>query len=417
MTPNHARILSSPSRTTGLGLLLLIGALLAFTAPATAWPLDPGAPPGPMVGGRVRDLVTLRPISGAEVSGAGRTVRTDDRGRFELHVPPGEHDLTARAAGHTAATAVGQAVSALPVRVDFELPPIQADHAAMAAAAVRVRSGGARAAVTADEPSGGAVQVVSAQAVVDVPATIRVLMPDGEIVEMDTDEYLKGVVPAEMGYVFARALEALKAQAIASRTYAARTCLPDSAGDPDVCEPGLDANVDTTTRTQVWRPTHYEVSDAAVVATHGQVVRYGGELVPALFFARARLRTLSSEDSPCCGGAVWPFLRSVASPDPFAARRGHGAGMSQEGAATLADWGADADEIVTYYYTSTTVDPPQPTPSATAATTSASIAGADGSAAAAGAAEGLGAAARAGDTTGSATRAISAARAGSATRG
>jgi hypothetical protein len=191
-------------------------------------------------------------------------------------------------------------------------------------------------------------------------------MPDGEIVEMETDEYLKGVVPAEMGYVFERSAEALRAQAVASRTYAAQTCLRETAGDPDVCERELDANVDTTTRTQVWRPVHYEVSDAAVDATHGQVVRHGGQLIPALFFARARLRTLDSEDSACCGGRSWPFLRSVSSPDPFAARRGHGAGMSQEGAATLADWGATADEIVAHYYTGTSVDPPEPTPAAEA---------------------------------------------------
>ncbi len=183
-------------------------------------------------------------------------------------------------------------------------------------------------------------------------------MPDGQIVAMDTDEYLKGVVPAEMGYIFRRSLEALKAQAIASRTYAASGCLSDSAGDPSRCEPGLDANVDTTTRTQVWRPAHYDVSDEAVVATHGQVARDGEALIRALFFARTALRTLNSEDSPCCGGYSTPYLRSVSSPDAFRERWGHGAGLSQEGAAVLAAWGATAEEIVEHYYSGARLGPP-----------------------------------------------------------
>ncbi len=180
-------------------------------------------------------------------------------------------------------------------------------------------------------------------------------MPDAEIVEMEMDEYVKGVVPAEMGFLGRRALEALKAQAIASRTYAATSCLPESAGDPERCEPGLDANVDTTTRTQVWRPLHYDLSDAAVEATLGLAVTDGQALIQALFFAHTRGRTLDSEASPCCGGRIIPYLRAVSSPDAFGERRGHGAGMSQEGAAVFADWGATAEEILAHYYGGTRV--------------------------------------------------------------
>jgi len=269
------------------------------------------------------------------------------------------YDIEARAPGYSRVTIVGVRVTRRPRRIDFELPPRRVADADLSNAAERVRAKAVGEAPAGRPPewTEGVGPVVTIQGVTEVPRTIRVLMPDGEIVEMDTDEYLKGVVPSEMGYVFRRAFDALKAQAIASRTYAARTCLPETAGDPKRCERGLDANVDTTTRTQVWRPVHYEVSDAAVEETHGQVARHEGQLIPALFFARTTLRTLDSEDSSCCGGRAWPFLRSVSSPEAFSRRWGHGAGMSQEGAATFADWGADAVEIIGHYYTGVTVNP------------------------------------------------------------
>ncbi|MFQ5460480.1 MAG: N-acetylmuramoyl-L-alanine amidase, partial [Anaerolineae bacterium] len=155
-----------------------------------------------------------------------------------------------------------------------------------------------------------------------------------------------------------RARAALQAQAIAARTYASRGCLPASAGDPARCEPGLDANVDTTTRTQVWRPVHYDVSDLAVLATHGQAVFQSQRLIPSLYFARTFERTLSSAEGGCCGGRAWSFLVAVSSPDPFRRRLGHGTGMSQEGAATFAAWGATPREILEHYYSGVTVPPP-----------------------------------------------------------
>jgi peptidoglycan hydrolase-like amidase len=57
----------------------------------------------------------------------------------------------------------------------------------------------------------------AAESEITIPRTIRVLLPDDSVVEMDLDKYLKGVVPAEMGTN--RPLEALKAQAVAARCY------------------------------------------------------------------------------------------------------------------------------------------------------------------------------------------------------
>lgn len=70
---------------------------------------------------------------------------------------------------------------------------------------------------------------------------IRVLLANGEVKKFILEEYLVGVVAAEMPAEFE--VEALKAQAVAARTYAARRLdqIPDAGYD-----------VDTTVQTQAW---------------------------------------------------------------------------------------------------------------------------------------------------------------------
>lgn len=357
----------SPSRPLALGLFAFLALGCSLAPPLSAAPRV-----AVTLRGQVTDLASGQALPGAGISTLGQQAESDLEGRFSLDLPPGRYHLRVTAPGYGAATVVDQVVRvplgrATVPELAIALPPFQADAPGLRAMVDRLRD---EPELSADlrglqGPSGGTgdkempVSVFSAPDPEAVPAQIRVLMPDGRIVAMDTDSYLKGVVPAEMGYLSRRAFAALMAQAIASRTYAAVRCLPASAGDPQVCEPGLDANVDTTTRTQVWRNVHYDITDAAVEATHGQVARLDGKLINALFFARATGRTLASEESRCCGGRAWSYLRSVSSPDPFAEPLGHGAGLSQEGAATLADWGAGPEEIVEHYYRGARVALPQ----------------------------------------------------------
>lgn len=359
-------------------LHLVVGfALVIFTFArdlANAQPavIDRPTPTASRFVGRVTDLATDRPISGARVGAGSAHAVTGVDGRYALTVPPGRYDLRVTAAGYQGATVVARSVGVSysrdvrpvapdtggSVTVDIGLPPLIADDQAIRMAAGRLRamavpaaSGGVETMLHTRPPAASA----SAGESEPTPRDVRILMPDGSIVQVEMDEYLKGVVPVEMGYVFRRSFEALRAQAIASRTYAATSCLPASAGDPSRCERGLDANVDTTTRTQAWGPVHYDISDAAVESTHGQVARLDGRIVQSLFFARTVGRTLDSESSPCCGGRTFSYLRSAWSPDAFDARLGHGTGMSQEGAAVLADWGATAEEIIEHYYRGTEV--------------------------------------------------------------
>ena len=359
----------SPSRLLALGLLAFWASVMRGAAPVAAAPRVDVT-----VEGRVTDLTSGLPLAGATVSGSGQRVESDLEGRFVLDLPPGRHRLHVDAIGYGSATVIDQKVVAprhdvTNDKIRVALPPFAPDALGLRAMVDRLR---AEPELSADlrgllgPPGQGSaaekdlpVSIFDAGDPEDVPEQVRVLMPDGSITAMAMDSYLKGVVPAEMGYLYRRGFAALMAQAIASRTYAAVRCLPASAGDPDVCERGLDANVDTTTRTQVWRNVHYDISDAAVETTHGQVARNDGKLLNALFFARAADRTLSSEESRCCGGRSWSYLRSVSSPEAFAEPWGHGAGLSQEGAATLADWGASAEEIVEHYYAGARVDIPQ----------------------------------------------------------
>jgi len=178
-----------------------------------------------------------------------------------------------------------------------------------------------------------------------VPATIRVLMPDSTVVVMQLEEYLKGVVPVEMGW--SRPVEALKAQAVAARSYAARAHRHPEAG-ADVC---------TTQHCQVWRSRHYPQTDLAVDETQGEVAIYDGQIARTYYFAHCDGFTRNSRD-------VWhedlPYCRSVSCICGFTSMWGHGVGMCQEGASAMAENGATYREILQHYYTGVTISGERP---------------------------------------------------------
>jgi hypothetical protein len=163
---------------------------------------------------------------------------------------------------------------------------------------------------------------------------------------MALDEYLKGVVPTEMG--LKKPLEALKAQAIAARSYAATTRRHARDGF-DMC---------TTTHCQVWRPKNrYPDSDRAVDETAGKVVTYNGGLVGTPYFGHCDGHTRSSEE-------VWAspvaYCRSVPCDCGYKELYGHGVGMCQRGAAAMAAQGAPAEAILKHYYTGVEIQAARP---------------------------------------------------------
>jgi Stage II sporulation protein len=170
-----------------------------------------------------------------------------------------------------------------------------------------------------------------------IPDMLRIQLANGRVETMLLDEYLKGVVPTEMG--LQKPLEALKAQAIAARSYAVTTRRHALDGF-DLC---------TTTHCQVWKPQNrYPDSDQAVDETAGWVITYNGQVVAAHFFGHCDGHTRNSEE-------VWSgkvaYYRSVPCICGYTKLYGHGVGMCQRGAAAMAVQGSKAEEILTHYYT------------------------------------------------------------------
>lgn len=119
------------------------------------------------------------------------------------------------------------------------------------------------------------------------------------------EEYLLGVVPLEMGPRVYDEIEALKAQAVAARTYAVKRRGDFSAEGYDLC---------ATARCQVYGGASAEqpLSSQAVRATAGQVLLYAGAPADTLFTSTCGGRTEDARNVfPSYSQAAFPYLRSV----------------------------------------------------------------------------------------------------------
>ncbi|MGA7615611.1 MAG: SpoIID/LytB domain-containing protein, partial [Thermoanaerobaculia bacterium] len=102
--------------------------------------------------------------------------------------------------------------------------------------------------------------------------------------ELNLEDYVRGVIPNEMGPRTYPALEALKAQALAARTYVFKRLGEYSAEGYDICP---------TPACQVYKgfSTEDPLTDQAVKETEGQVITFDGQPIDALF-------------TSTCGGAT-----------------------------------------------------------------------------------------------------------------
>jgi stage II sporulation protein D len=118
------------------------------------------------------------------------------------------------------------------------------------------------------------------------------------------ESYVRGVVSAESPSAWPA--EALKAQAVAARTYA----ITSRAGSVGA---GFDQYADT--RSQMYKGVAAETptTDAAVAATAGQIVTYAGQPVTTFFFSTSGGHTESIENS-FVGSAPKPWLKGVDDP-------------------------------------------------------------------------------------------------------
>ncbi len=150
------------------------------------------------------------------------------------------------------------------------------------------------------------------------PEVIRVYnYREDKVVTMELSDYLKGVVAAEMPATYK--MEALKAQAVAARTYTLKKIEASSEKHPgaDICTDYhcCQAWISEKEMKDRWGflPYFYYWSRItnAVEDTKGEVIVYNNQLIDAVYHSNSGGKT---ED----GGVVWsedvPYLKSVESP-------------------------------------------------------------------------------------------------------
>ena len=119
---------------------------------------------------------------------------------------------------------------------------------------------------------------------------------------LNMEDYLKGVVPNEIGPASEGTFEALKAQATAARTYALKNMKQFDADGYDLC---------ATPRCQVYSGTGTEhpMTSKAVEDTAGEIISYNGEAINALYTSTCGGKTENAEYM--FEGWNYPYLRSV----------------------------------------------------------------------------------------------------------
>ena len=144
---------------------------------------------------------------------------------------------------------------------------------------------------------------------------------EDRVCEMSKSQYLKEVVSAEMPANFE--LEALKAQAVAARSYLeSRRSAYKVSGTPEEHK-GAEICTDSThckawiaesKRRELWggdADKNWEKISRAVDETAGEVVTYKGEVISAVFHSTSSGKTEASKD---VWGGDRPYLVSVESP-------------------------------------------------------------------------------------------------------
>lgn len=146
--------------------------------------------------------------------------------------------------------------------------------------------------------------------------TVRLLHNQtGEVEILSMDEYLYGVVSAEMPASYEQ--EALKAQAIVARTYTAYKMFKGSKHEnADICDDSTccQAWISKEDRFAKWneaeRENNWNKITTAVNETVGKIITYNGEPINAFFHASSGGTT--EMVSNVWGGTDYPYLQSVA---------------------------------------------------------------------------------------------------------
>ncbi len=138
--------------------------------------------------------------------------------------------------------------------------------------------------------------------------TVIVHRSNGSVITIGLEEYVIGVVAAEMPASFN--IEALKAQSILARTYALKAT---STGKMLTDTVSTQAYIDTNQMRNNWGSsfdTYYNKIKSAVESTNGLYLSYNGTYIEALYHSTNNGKTESSLD---VFGNYYPYLISVSS--------------------------------------------------------------------------------------------------------
>lgn len=182
-------------------------------------------------------------------------------------------------------------------------------------------------------------------------------LPD-EIVEIPFEDYIKGVVAAEVGNTY---LEACKAQAVAARSFA----YPSARDGKIISDTGASDQAFIASR--MYNAEKYGRVIQAVEETAGEVLTYKGVCIgKSAHYSSANNGTTKTKsykwgsgDKPYLLGMEDPWTQGEIMRRELAGEKvrfGHGVGMSQYGAMFAASQGVNYKEILAFYYFGTDIE-------------------------------------------------------------
>lgn len=140
--------------------------------------------------------------------------------------------------------------------------------------------------------------------------TIRVLKSDNTVGSLNLEDYLIGVVSSEVPIYFEK--EALKAQAVAARTYAMKQIQNSKDRNYDVTDNTLSqVYQDDNKLKEKWKDKYEEYIKKVkecVSETEGEYITYNNEIIYAFFFSTSNGYT---EDNKNVFGQDLPYLKVV----------------------------------------------------------------------------------------------------------
>lgn len=135
---------------------------------------------------------------------------------------------------------------------------------------------------------------------------VTIYRTNGDVITIPLDEYLIGVVGAEMPASFP--IEALKAQAVVARTYALKKIKNNAKLTDSV---STQCYKDNNQLKEMWKNsynTYYQKIKSAVEATKNQAIYYQNDYIDAVYHSTSNGKT---EDAMYAWGNSSPYLKSV----------------------------------------------------------------------------------------------------------